>query len=259
MERKNLVDTELATKDKYMDVLPFISKYIKLKYALNISGLENIPEGPAMLVANHLRFDDSLIIAAAFANYVKQPLRLGAKSEYFEGGGINNKGLLGKPIQRFVENTQQIPVYREDSFKGAATLAKAIKYRFSIGESVLLHAEGSRSPDGRLHKFKQGAAAFAIKYGVPIVPVGISYDDRRIFQRTFVDLQFDQALMPQDYGTEFRHYRHIPDGLVNAVAPRFMKQSERAAKATEVLEARIGRMTNQELSGEFINPYAKKS
>lgn len=259
MERKNLVDEELARTDKYMDMVPYISRYLKLRYAaIRTSGLEDIPEGPAIFVANHLRFDDSLIMAATYAQYMERPLRLGAKSEYFEGGGINDKGRLGGLVQKIVDTTQQIPVYREDNRKGAVTLAKAIKYRLDIGESVLLHAEGTRSGDGRLNKFRAGAAAFAIKYSVPLVPVAVTYDDRHFYQRTIADLQFGEPLTPQDYGMEFRHYQLIPDGLVDAIVPRIMKQSERIAAVTDIAERRVAAMSGQERSGLLIDPYAKK-
>lgn len=257
MERKSLVNEELAAADKYMQAVPIITTYLKLKYPhIRTLGKEHIPEGPAMFVANHLRVDDSLIIAAAYAHYMKRPLRLGAKSEYFEGLGINNKGLLGKPIKRFVDATQQIPVYRADSARGAVTLGKALKYRFDIGESVLLHGEGTRSPDGRLNKFQIGAAAFAIKYGVPLVPTSITYPRRGII--TVPTLEFGEPLTPQDYGMEFHHYQLLPDGLVDAVAPRVMKQSERAAMVSAIAEQRVAAMSGQEQSGLLIDPYDKE-
>jgi len=34
-------------------------------------------------------------------------------------------------------------------------------------------SEGTRSPDGRLQKFKKGAVVMAIKAGLPIVPIGV--------------------------------------------------------------------------------------
>lgn len=39
--------------------------------------------------------------------------------------------------------------------------------------SVLFFAEGTRSSDGRLGPFKKGAAVFAIKSGLPLVPIGV--------------------------------------------------------------------------------------
>lgn len=256
MEHKTPVNEELAAADKYMQAVPFISAYLKLKYPhIRTLGIENIPDGPAMFVANHLRVDDSLIIAAAYAHYMKSPLRLGAKSEYFEGLGINNKGLLGKTMKRFVESTQQLPVYRSDNVRGAVSLAKDIKYRFGIGESILFHGEGTRSEDGRLNKFQMGAAAFAIKYGVPLVPTSITYPRKGII--TVPTLEFGEPLEMPDYGMEFHHYQLLPDNLVDAVAPRLMRQSDRAAIVSDIALQRVADMSGQEPSGILIDPYEK--
>lgn len=254
MEHPN--NTEVARTDKYMLAVPYISAYLKLKYPhIHTTGRENIPDGPAMFVANHIRLDDSLIIAAAYAHYMKRPIRIGAKSEYFEGLGINNKGLLGKPIQNFVNATQQIPVYRSDSMRGAVTLGKEIKHRFSIGESILLHAEGTRSIDGRLNKFQHGAAGFAIKYSVPLVPTSITYLRKGLI--TVPQLQFGEPLNPQDYGMDFPHYQLLPNGIVDALAPHIMKQSERIAAVTAIAEQRVADMSHQVQSGILIDPYEK--
>jgi len=256
MERKVSREDQLARNDRYMQAVPFISAYLKLKYPhIHTTGRENIPEGPAMFVANHLRVDDSLVIAAAYAHYMKSPLRLGAKSEYFEGLGINNKGLFGKSMKRFVESTQQIPVYRSDNMRGAVSLAKDIKYRFGMGESILLHAEGTRSTDGRLNKFQHGAAGFAIKYSVPLVPTSITYPKKGLF--TVPTLEFGEPLNPQDYGMEFPHFQLLPDSIVGAVAPRIMKQSERIAAVSDIAEQRVAEMSGQERSGILLDPYNK--
>jgi 1-acyl-sn-glycerol-3-phosphate acyltransferase len=46
--------------------------------------------------------------------------------------------------------------------------------RIRAGSSVLLFAEGTRSPDGNLQQFKRGPFNLAAKAGVPVVPVAIN-------------------------------------------------------------------------------------
>ena len=46
--------------------------------------------------------------------------------------------------------------------------------RMRNGASVVLFAEGTRTRDGKLQKFKRGAFTLAIKSGIPIVPVTIN-------------------------------------------------------------------------------------
>jgi len=253
--------------DTYMDLVPRVNKYLDVRHVmLPPQGIENIPEGPAMFVANHLAFDDSLAIAAVYANTQNKPLRLGGKKEYFDGEGITLKGpfgikikgVLGKQIQRFVIESRQIPIARTGDKKDIVELDKEIKHRFSIGESILLHAEGTRSQDGRLNKFKQGAAAFAIKNSVPLVPVSITYTPQRFSPRSIAEVKFGEPLMPTSYGMEFRHYPLLPDGLVDMAAPRIMNQSARAIEVTAIVERRVAELSGQKRSTFFLDPYTKK-
>ncbi len=39
--------------------------------------------------------------------------------------------------------------------------------------SILVYPEGTRSLDGRIHRFKKGGVVLAIKLGIPIVPVAV--------------------------------------------------------------------------------------
>jgi 1-acyl-sn-glycerol-3-phosphate acyltransferase len=43
----------------------------------------------------------------------------------------------------------------------------------SEGLSLIIYAEGTRSPDGRVARFKAGSFLLAIQAGLPIVPVSI--------------------------------------------------------------------------------------
>ncbi|MDB5180132.1 MAG: phospholipid/glycerol acyltransferase [Candidatus Saccharibacteria bacterium] len=241
-----------------MNMVPWVNTWLAMRHVMRHQGMENIPDGPAMFVANHLAFDDSLAIAAVYANTQNKPLRLGAKAEYFQGKGVNNRGFFGKTIQKFVVDTQQIPVFRDNDRKGSVQLAKDIKHRFAIGESVLLHAEGTRSLDGRLNRFKYGAAAFAIKNSVPLVPVSITYEEQRFSPRSIAEVTFGKPLTPVDYGMEFQHFRLLPDGLVDAVAPRMMNQTDRIVAVTNILERRIAEMSGQKRSGYYLDPHTKK-
>jgi len=243
-----------------MDMVPKVNFYLEHKYTdVIVNNPENIVDGPAMYVANHLAFDDSLAIAAMYANATGNPLRLGGKKEYFEGKGVKVLGIpmFGKTIQKFVIETQQLSVSRDGDRKGTAQLVKDVKHLFSIGESVLLHAEGTRSVDGRLNRFKYGAAAFAIKNSVPLAPVSVTYP-KQSWLRKSVEVTFGEPLHPVDYGMEFRHFTLLPDGLVDAMAPRLMNQNERIAAVTEILEQRVAEMSGQERSGYYLDPYTKK-
>jgi 1-acyl-sn-glycerol-3-phosphate acyltransferase len=54
------------------------------------------------------------------------------------------------------------------------------------GQSFLIYPEGTRSPDGRLQRFKKGAVVMAIKAGVPIVPIACSGAQKIMEKRSMV-------------------------------------------------------------------------
>ena len=56
-------DKERRSFGKVYDVL---LPLVKAFYPLRCKGLENIPEGPAVVCANHSNYIDPLLVAAAF-------------------------------------------------------------------------------------------------------------------------------------------------------------------------------------------------
>jgi 1-acyl-sn-glycerol-3-phosphate acyltransferase len=65
----------------------------------------------------------------------------------------------------------QILVDRNDH---AQAIRELRKHLGESGVTVVFFAEGQRSDDAKLMRFKKGAAAFAIDAGLPVVPVAIS-------------------------------------------------------------------------------------
>jgi 1-acyl-sn-glycerol-3-phosphate acyltransferase len=63
-----------------------------------------------------------------------------------------------------------IPLDRSDRRSGAKMLMTANKY-LKQHCSVMFFPEGTRTPDGRVGRFNEGAFHLAIKAGVPVLPV----------------------------------------------------------------------------------------
>jgi 1-acyl-sn-glycerol-3-phosphate acyltransferase len=133
-----------------------------------IEGGEHIPaNGPVILASNHLAVADSFFLVLM----IRRRITFVAKNEYFTGRGL--KGLL---VRWFFAAAGQVPIDRSSgsAAQGALDAATAI---LDGGGVWAIYPEGTRSPDGRLHKGKTGVIRVALATGAPVVPVVMSGTD----------------------------------------------------------------------------------
>ncbi len=131
---------------------------------LHLENPENLPkEGPAIVVANHLSFFDSVLLMFA----LPRPVSVLGKAEYSD-----------RPITKWLFcGAGMIPIRRQNP----AALVGAFKQIGDLlndGKVVGIFPEGTRSRDGLLHRGHSGAAHLALTTGAPLVPVGIVGTDR---------------------------------------------------------------------------------
>lgn len=134
-----------------------------------VKGLGHVPEtGGAILASNHLSVSDSVFMPAI----VDRQVHFLAKMEYFTGTGL--KGWITK---KFFVAINQLPMDRSG---GAASLRSLEAGLEALREGKLLgiYPEGTRSPDGRLHRGKIGVAKLALTAGVPVVPIAMIGTDK---------------------------------------------------------------------------------
>lgn len=223
--------------DAYKLVYPAIKFGLERKYDLEISGQHNIPDTPAIYTPNHIEFVDSLFVAEAYTESTGIPMRFLAKQEYFDGKGIDDNGKLGRTMKWFMEHTRMIPVDREDMNPRAfQQLQLHVANRLDNGDSVALHPEGTRSKDGRLHKFKSGASRIAIALSVPIVPTGIVYTEYSNKRKVHVDVEFGKPIEPEEFVK-------VPYSL--------LPTKQKAEHFIQVAEDRVADMTGMPQSGTF--------
>jgi 1-acyl-sn-glycerol-3-phosphate acyltransferase len=137
--------------------LVFITWIVGLR--VRVEGLENIPPGVCMFAANHTSNAD----AAAIVGAIPRRLAIFGRKSLFD---IPIVGLAFR-LAKFV------PVDRANREAALAAVKQGAEY-MKTGSSFLVYPEGTRSPDGRLLRFKKGTFAMAIEAGVPIVPVACS-------------------------------------------------------------------------------------
>ena len=123
------------------------------------------PEGPVMIVANHRHYFDVVAIHVTLDRWI-----------YW----IAKKNLFSIPVLgSIIRKVGAIPVDRD---KADVAAARGIFGRLKQGEVVGIFPQGTRVPDSRLAEImpRSGAAHFAIKTDVPLVPVWV--DPFRLFR-----------------------------------------------------------------------------
>ena len=130
-----------------------------------VRGLEMIPEGDCIVVANHASYLDGVLLQG----YLPPRFSYVIKGEMGRVPVVNF--LLRRIGSKFVE--------RFDT-SGSARDARQLLKAATAGESLAFFPEGTFVAEPGLGRFRAGAFAAAIKAGVPVVPVVIS-GSRKIF------------------------------------------------------------------------------
>lgn len=135
----------------------FISRLYPF-WRIRIEGRWPAGRGAYVVVANHQSTLDILLISN-----IPHEMKWVAKKELFKIPWVGwSFSLVG-----------DIPIERGDSSSAVNVLEKAERY-LERGVSVMLFPEGTRSRDGKLLPFKNGAFRLAIKAGVPVLPIALS-------------------------------------------------------------------------------------
>jgi 1-acyl-sn-glycerol-3-phosphate acyltransferase len=122
-------------------------------------GRERLPwKGAAVLVANHLSLLDILVLYGLF-----RPFKWVSKAELFRIPVIGWNMRLN----------DYVPLRRGDR-DSIRRMMDHCRAHLARGTPVLLFPEGTRSRDGRLQPFKDGAFRLAAEAGCPVIPIALS-------------------------------------------------------------------------------------
>src|SRR5216684_4578514 len=137
---------------------------LHLIFRFDVTGKENIPRsGNYIVIANHLNWLDEFAILLLFP--VEPRLHFLADPTL----------LITRKFQWFIVRHTGgfVPVVRERH--GDPALFRHVDRALEVGGAVAIFPEGNYGPaEGELMPFKKGFAHFAIKAGVPVVPVALS-------------------------------------------------------------------------------------
>jgi 1-acyl-sn-glycerol-3-phosphate acyltransferase len=198
---------------------------------MTVQGREHVPAtGPLIVASNHLSFVDSIVIPLA----CRRQVHFLGKAEYFQG-----TGLRGAAVRWFHSTGGTIPVDRSDPRAAARSLELGEEV-LRRGEAFGVYPEGTRSPDGRLHRGRTGVARMALSTGATLVPCAVVGTDR-------VQPPGSNSFRPAKVTVRFG----APID-VDALSRRYQKAALLRAVTDELMEA-IGAMSGQERSGRYAS------
>lgn len=160
-----------SKKNTRRGVRKFLTRPV-IKTVLNtsVSGQENVEDldGAYIVVGNHSSHLDAPMVFTLLPDHITDRLATGAAADYFY-----RKPAVSRLTSLFF-NTY--PIERKSSSRDPnAGRAKGMTSRLlRDGIPILIFPEGTRSRTGELGEFKTGAAALAIKFDIPIVPLAMS-------------------------------------------------------------------------------------
>jgi 1-acyl-sn-glycerol-3-phosphate acyltransferase len=127
-------------------------------WRFTISGREKLPwRGPAVLVANHLSLLDILVLYGLF-----RPFKW-----------VSREDLFHVPVVGWnMRMNDYVPLKRGDRESVRRMMAHC-RAHLARGSPMLLFPEGTRSRDGRMQPFKDGAFRLAADAGCPVIPIAI--------------------------------------------------------------------------------------
>ena len=149
---------------------------------VHVRGLENIPDGPAVICCNHSSFSDAIWVIVC--SHQKRIFRTMAKKELF------SHRVLGW----FITKLGAFPVDREANDIHAVKTALGV---LREGDKLLIFPEGTRVREPGTVAVKGGAAMIAIRSGVQMLPVFIGRQ-KKLFSR--VPIIFGKPYDPQYTG-----------------------------------------------------------
>ncbi len=137
-----------------------IFRVVAMYYHYRCEGYQNVPrKEPLIVVSNHNSRKDPVAINLA----LKRPVRYMSKKEAFDP----RNGLFECLMVRLFF---AYPVDREKP--GPDAIRLTMEY-LEKGDCVGIFPEGTRHDDNKLHPFTNGAAYFAWKTGVRVLPIGM--------------------------------------------------------------------------------------
>jgi 1-acyl-sn-glycerol-3-phosphate acyltransferase len=127
-------------------------------WRLRVEGRRKLPwRGPAIIVANHQSLVDALVMFALFRPFKPVSQAIVRWAPFIGWNMMLNRYIL-------LERGDRASI---------AQMAEACRYWLRRGAPVMIYPEGTRSADGEIKSFQNGAFKLAVEENCPVYPVVI--------------------------------------------------------------------------------------
>jgi 1-acyl-sn-glycerol-3-phosphate acyltransferase len=192
-------------------------------WRLRIDGRNKLPwRGPAVIVSNHQSLGDILVLFGLF-----RPYKWVSKASIFKVPFIGWN-------MRLNDYVGLVRGDRESIVRMMDTCRKWL----SRGVPVLMFPEGTRSPDGQVRDFKDGAFRLAAEQNVPLIPIALTGSADTLPKHGFkVALRSDcrvrvlDPILPADFGNSPERLRDEARARIIAAKQELDREREHAGFA----------------------------
>ena len=190
--------------------------FIHTLFRVRVENLERIPEKPAILAANHLHHIDPLLLLGELPTHPQYYVLGDARTLYNKWWKRFILRLVGGviPLERIWKEELAVIKASKHQRQDLLELAQAIEENVPTGEDIptlrkinrivqgllsrgnglVVFPEGRLgSTEGQLHPLKRGTVIYALRAGVPIVPVVI-IGTHDLFLRKKLTVRFGEPL-----------------------------------------------------------------
>jgi len=152
-------DKRLWILHRYSIVWSLFYVYINPFWRIKVEGQENLEAGKVyVIISNHQSAFDIILLYRLMTHF-----KWVAKKELFKVPVIGWNLMLNRHVK-----------LDRKSIKSALKMMQDSANHLKQGSSILIFPEGTRSSDGQIKRFKDGAFILAKKTSVPILPVVIN-------------------------------------------------------------------------------------
>lgn len=127
-----------------------------------VSGLENIPDGPVLVMARHESAWETLLLQSLF----------------YPASTVLKRELLWIPFFGWgLHFCDPIAIDRRERGNALKAVLRQGEARLAAGRRILIFPEGTRALPGEKLPYSAGGAMLAVRAGVPVLPVALTSGD----------------------------------------------------------------------------------